>query len=289
MNYELSSIIFCESTMAIQNKNIAEIVLPLPIHKVLDYFVPEKLRSEIEIGQRVLIPLGKRNIIGYVVNFTEKTCQKELKNILRVLDKQPLLGEELLKLTAWLADYYLCSWGEAIHTAVPFKLLGERANFKVSTVAPVESSFSSVPFIPTPEQEKGFQQIKTGLMGREGKIFLLHGVGGGGKTELYLRSIEHVLHNGRQVIFLVPEISLIEDNLRELQARFPKEEIIVFHSQMPDSRKYNSWLRINNGQANIVIGTRSAIFAPFKRLGLIIVEDEEDMSYKQEQKPMYQV
>jgi primosomal protein N' (replication factor Y) (superfamily II helicase) len=273
--------------MYIPKKSIAEIVLPLPVNKTFHYFIPEKLNDEIEIGKRVLVSLGQKNVIGYVVNFVAESEQKNLKNILKVIDREPLLSEELLKLAYWLADYYLCSRGEAIQTAVPFKLKGEKtALSKTGESVPGPVSLS-VPFIPTPEQQKGLCSIKNNLDRREFKVFLVHGVGGSGKTELYLKSIDHALSLDRQVIFLVPEISLIEDNLNKLQSRFPKQSIIVFHSHMSDTQKYEAWVRIKRSEANIIIGTRSAIFAPFSRLGLIIAEDEEDSSYKQEQKPMY--
>ena len=277
--------------MDISTRKIAEVVVSVPIHKTLDYFVPEKLRSEIECGKRVLVPFGNRKIIGYIIGFTDKTEQENLKNILKVLDKIPLFTEEFITLTKWMADYYFCSWGEAVHAVAPFKLRGQtnkrfppKKDLKES---PGTHQFLNTPFILTQDQKKCLNPIKENISHNKHRAFLLHGVGGSGKTEIYMESIRYALDRKKQVIFLVPEISLIDDNLDKLQSRFKNEKITLFHSRMSEIQRYNTWLRIRSEEINIIIGTRSAIFAPFDRLGLIIITDEHDTSYKQEQKPMY--
>ncbi len=275
------------------NKEIAEVVLPLPMNKVLHYFVPEQLRDETEPVKRVLVPLANRKVIGYLVGFSAQTEQKKLKNILQILDAQPLFAKEFIRITQWIADYYFCSWGEAIHTLIPFKLRGQRAVFDAivrdAIINNSNFNFLSTSFIPTKEQQECLELIRKSINQVEFKVFLLYGVGGSGKTELYLKSIDFALNKKKQIIFLVPEIFFIKDTLVKLQGRFKKEKIVVFHSQMSEIQRYNSWLQIKNGEADIVIGTRSAIFVPFTRLGLIIIDDEQNISYKQEQKPMYHV
>ena len=135
------------------------------------------------------------------------------------------------------------------------------------------------------EQQQAYQQVSAAA---DGSIFLLHGVTGSGKTELYLELAAQVMGQGKQVLYLVPEIALTPQTLERARNRFG-EEVALLHSNMSDGERFDQWFRIKEGKAKIVVGARSALFAPMERLGLIIVDEEHESSYKQEETPRYHV
>ncbi len=143
-----------------------------------------------------------------------------------------------------------------------------------------------IPARLTPEQDEVLNPIIESLDRAEGGAFLLKGVTGSGKTEIYLRAIEHALSRGKQAIVLVPEISLTPQALRRYGARFPGR-VMVQHSQLSDGERYDQWSQIRDGAADVVIGPRSALFAPLPDLGLIVVDEEHEPSYKQDRRPYY--
>ena len=133
-------------------------------------------------------------------------------------------------------------------------------------------------------QEKAYLSINSSL--NKNDVFLLHGVCGSGKTEIYLKLIEDVINNGKEAIMLVPEISLTPQVTQRFKARFG-EMVAVLHSRLSQGEKYDEWRRIINGHAKIVVGARSALFAPFKNLGLIVIDEEHEKSYIQDTNPKY--
>lgn len=137
------------------------------------------------------------------------------------------------------------------------------------------------------EQEYALQEVNKYIQNNEFKEFLLYGVTGSGKTEVYLQLIEEVLKKGKSAIMLVPEISLTPQTVNRFISRFGNEEIGILHSKLSVGERYDQWQKINNGQAKIIIGARSAIFAPVKNLGLIIIDEEHDSSYKSDSTPRY--
>jgi primosomal protein N' (replication factor Y) len=138
----------------------------------------------------------------------------------------------------------------------------------------------------TPDQEAAWREIELGINEHAHRVYLLHGVTGSGKTELYLQAIDAVLAQGRQAIVLVPEIALTPQTVRRFAARFPGR-LTVTHSQLSPGERYDQWRRARLGLVDIVIGSRSAIFAPLPRLGLIVVDEEHEWSYKQDKSPRY--
>ncbi|WP_313885423.1 primosomal protein N' [Desulfallas sp. Bu1-1] len=138
----------------------------------------------------------------------------------------------------------------------------------------------------TAEQERAVREIRTGLEAGRHQVFLLHGVTGSGKTEVYLHSIEHALRAGRQAITLVPEISLTPQMVRLYRARFGRN-VAVLHSRMSDGERFDEWTRIERGEARVVLGARSAVLAPVPDPGLVVVDEEHEWSYKQEEAPRY--
>ena len=145
---------------------------------------------------------------------------------------------------------------------------------------------SSTPPRLTEAQDAAWREIRTSLFGGGSAVFLLHGVTGSGKTEIYLRALEEVLAMGQQAIVLVPEIALTPQTIRRFAARFPGR-IAVLHSKLSVGERYDGWRRVRDGLVDIVIGSRSAIFAPLPRLGLIVIDEEHEWSYKQDRTPRY--
>ncbi|OXM85859.1 primosomal protein N' [Paenibacillus rigui] len=144
----------------------------------------------------------------------------------------------------------------------------------------------TVPLSLMPEQEQVFQRISRPVMDREHRVFLLHGVTGSGKTEVYLQSIQTCLDQGREAIVLVPEISLTPQMVERFKGRFG-DQVAVMHSRLSHGERYDEWRKIMQKQVRVVIGARSAIFAPFTQIGLIIIDEEHESSYKQEESPKY--
>ena len=141
----------------------------------------------------------------------------------------------------------------------------------------------------TPEQKEAFEKIEKEIKEENYKEFLLYGVTGSGKTEIYLQAIEEVLKKGKTAIVLVPEISLTPQMVDRFISRFGQEDIAVLHSKLSVGERYDQWKKIKKGECKIVIGARSAIFAPINNLGLIIIDEEHDSSYKSETNPRYNV
>lgn len=143
------------------------------------------------------------------------------------------------------------------------------------------------PLPPSSDQKKALELIKKMLLGETSShVLLLHGVTNSGKTEVYLQAISMARELGKSAIVLVPEISLTPQTVRRFRARFG-DELSVLHSRLSDGERFDEWNRINNGEVNIAVGARSALFAPFRNLGLIIVDEEHDSSYKQSEAPRY--
>ena len=261
--------------------------LPLPqsfTYKNLDSH--DKKYKEAKIGMRCEVHFGSRKLIGCIIgisNTIPSTCsvsEEKIKSILRIIDDEPIFFEEQIKLSDWISKYYLCSQGEALFTMLPS---GKR-----------ETSFSSLSF---EEDEKSFSQKKLseeqeiaidGILNSDKKnIFhYLYGATGTGKTEVFLSCAEKIILQGQGVIYLVPEISLTHQVIEAVTKRFGST-VAVLHSGLTGSQKLKEWKRILNKEAKIVIGARSGIFAPVPDLGLVIIDEEHDGSYKSGTTPRY--
>ena len=274
-------------------ERFADIVINRPVERPFTYAIPENLKGLVKVGSSVEVSFGPKNVTGYVVRLFSKSNIKTLKPIVRVLDMVPLIDESMLGLTKWISEYYYSSWGEAISAAAPAVLKrsikGTRRKRKKEPEEETEVEFidgSDKHLNPTIEQKHALDSIKRCLDEKKHKVFLLHGVTGSGKTEVYLQSIAHALEDGYSSIVLVPEISLTPQTVARFRARFG-DKIAVLHSRLLGSRRASEWMRISSGQARIVVGARSAIFAPVKNLGLVVVDEEHETSYKQEDVPRY--
>ncbi len=277
----------------------AQVVLDLPLITPFHYQIPEFLQTELQVGQWVEVPFNNRFCQGVVVGVQKETPSftGEIKRIKRIVHPDWRLPEDLLRLTEWISRYYCCSWGEALAAAVPSKILAQRQRQRgqVLTFDKKNQTLSicqmsrldpSISFDLTLDQKASLERITSALEQSKTEVFLLHGVTASGKTEIYLRSIERVLAMGKSAIFLVPEIVLTPQLIGLFRAKF-QEKIAVSHSRLSDARRNEEWRRIYDGSASVVIGARSAIFAPAKNLGIIIVDEEHESTYKQGETPRY--
>jgi len=416
----------------------AELAVPVPVYQTYTYEIPPDLESSIRPGYRVIVPLGKRKITGYVVSLTNKCDRTDLKPIYDLLDDSPALLPDLLALARWISEYYICPLGEVIKAMLPgginlesniqIKLLKDsqevhqyvrgkkvptqekilnlllesghitiqqlrkkiqRSNLIFSVTKLVESGFLSREVIlgkaPTgpkyenwiklssayveiskyneiinelsqraPAQascvkiiyenkeisqrellkqggfsnnvitsllEKGYIEkfqtevfrsyysispsqtqekiilneyqkraivfLEEAINNGDFKTFLVHGVTGSGKTQVYIEAIKRVLMKGKTAIVLVPEIALTPQTVSRFTANFPNQ-VAVLHSRMSPGERFDSWRKLKDGDFKIAIGPRSAIFAPLTNIGLIVVDEEHESSYKQmDIKPLY--
>ena len=404
----------------------AHVALPIPGEEYYTYKVPERLSEGALLGKRVLVPFRNRRLIGFIVGFGTEPTEFKLRDILDVIDEEPLFNEKRLEFLKWIAEYYITSLGIVLKAAHPGglgasikrtirlteegssslsedrfteherqvltaiensgeitsqKLLGliqntsnellnslrrrglitfeyelkrdpklktrkiiaakpgatlmspllQRKHAKqdilefvlthervplddlkdifgnVSSHIPwleekefvsieleevARDPFSDIPIerdtlpVLSPDQSASLKKIKDAVSKQGYSPFLLHGVTGSGKTEVYLRAIEDVINTGREALVLVPEISLTPQLVKRFRARFG-QNVAVIHSALSDGERFDAWRMASRGEVSVVIGARSAIFAPFNNLGIIVVDEEHETSYKQEEAPPY--
>ncbi len=262
---------------------IARVALDVPLHRFFDYLVPagESL-SAADIGLRVRVPFGPRTRIGLLVDLPEESdfAGAALKEIECVLRDLPPLPADWFRLGQFCAAYYQAPLGEVLLQALPVGL--RRLNppqarpRRVTTKTPPAHS----PPVLTDEQQEVLAQISAN--GSDFHAYLLHGVTGSGKTEVYLRLVEQALARQQQALLLVPEINLTPQLEARVAARFPAVELVSLHSELSEAARLRHWRSAFEGRARIVLGTRLAVFTPLPDLGLIIVDEEHDSSFKQQ-------
>ena len=308
------------------------------------YHVPTNLDNNL-IGKRVLVPFNNRIIEGFVLEYTKKPNEYEVKDIISVIDKEVVLNEELLRLGKFMSEKYLCSLIYAYQAMLPralkanhksnknyltkiFVKLNEnvdindikikaqmdiinllKSNYEVlksdiksksslkklidkkivieyakEVYREVKTNLDERKITLTKKQEEISKRLKSYL--NKSSINLLYGVTGSGKTEVYIDVVNEVIKNGKDAIILVPEISLTP----QITARFKgvfKDNIAILHSSLSDGERFDEIRKIRKGLVHVVIGVRSAIFAPLKNIGIIIIDEEHSESYKQENNPRY--
>lgn len=407
-----------------------DVVLPMPVDRAFTYAVPPDLADRAAPGMRALVPVKNRIEAGYIVACRDACDLERVRPVADLPDAEPAFDAAMIRLCRWMADYYCCGWGEALHCALPAGMrtgvamrytLAEHAlapgrltpreraiigalhtrgpmtadqlaklldgakphaallamarkgvvvaepvrkagGARIQTETVVRLRDGAVPDNARLEAMQrrapvqaavildlmhgGAERAATDLQTRHGatgatlralerqgliersereiyrapdlsgdgrdagkhplnagqraawaaitgaldagrfQTFLLQGVTGSGKTEVYLQAIEHALARGRDAIILVPEISLTPQTVGRFYARF-REDIAVLHSGLGTGERYDEWRRARRGEVRIVVGARSAVFAPLPRLGVIIVDEEHDTSYKQGETPRY--
>lgn len=265
------------------NRLILNVAIPsVPFLKLFDYLAPENVEN-FYAGIRLEVPFGKQSKIAFLISTNSKSdySEEKLKPILRVIDEIPLLAEIDLKLLHWVANYYHHPIGDVISTAFPIALRqGKEATLKTAKSLNEKKVITHQPLICNEAQQNAIDAINQQL--GEFSVFLLDGVTGSGKTEVYMQLIDTVLQREQQVLVLVPEITLTP----QLQQRFEKRfdsNIAVSHSKLTDLQRKNAWLLMQSKKCSLLLGTRSALFTPLPNIGLIILDEEHDSSFKQQE------
>ena len=272
-----------------------DLVFNIPSDRVFSYRGDEK--GEAAPGKRAMVPFGSRDCLGFIIGKTDTppsgVKEDSIKSIRRLVDKEPVFDERDIELAKWIAGYYFCGLGEALAVMIPS---GKRAGEYPALSG--EEDITSEAMDLSDEQESALKAIiAPGGESREpSPLFYLFGITGSGKTEVFLRAAEAMLKAGRSVIYLVPEISLTHQTADAIGKRFGSSAATI-HSGMSPSVRLAEWMRIRRGasrggetgggEAMIVVGPRSAVFAPVKNLGLIIIDEEQDGSYKSGNTPRY--
>jgi primosomal protein N' (replication factor Y) len=343
-------------TAAQDDRLTADVVFNRAVDEAYSYLVPDRLRGLIAAGQRVKAPFGKgdRPAVGYCVSVGPPRTTHRLKTLEAILDREPLLSPEMLRLTRWIADHYLCAWGQVLEGVVPagvkkhagtrlltyfrpadnavnraaeLKLTAKqravldvllsaggplrgdelaelagcgagpiqllrgkgvivatrRRTLAMPTATPVAEPAAEI--VLNADQLRALDAIRAVIEVQRHETILLHGVTGSGKTEVYIRAIQEVVGYGRQAIVLVPEISLTPQTIRRFRSRF--NSVAVLHSHLSDAERHWQWQQIARGAVQVVVGARSAVFAPAPHLGMIVIDEEHETTFKQETVPRY--
>ncbi|MEZ0390742.1 MAG: primosomal protein N' [Pseudobdellovibrionaceae bacterium] len=260
------------------------VAVDVPLHEPLTYLAPTELTAELKRGLLVRVPLGRsdRSVKGLLLTPAEAIPDVEIKAINKIESEYQALPDYFLKWIEWLAQYYLHPIGNVMVSAYPPLSRLEKAR-KSSRPPVVPQLANRPPPELTEEQSQVFEAIRKS---KEFSTHLLFGVTGSGKTEVYLRLLQEVLEQGKQAIVLVPEISLTPQLIHRFSERFG-DRIAVLHSQLTDRERTNQWWEMVEGRKKILIGARSALFCPLQNIGLIIVDEEHESSYKQDEKLKY--
>ncbi|HEY4424682.1 MAG TPA: primosomal protein N' [Pyrinomonadaceae bacterium] len=342
------------------NTSYAEVAVPLHVFQTFTYRLSPEQSVQAEVGARLVVPLGRNLVTGYVVSLHDQLPAElgevDVKDAHTLVDAEPVCNPEILQLARWVADYYACPLGEVIRAALPpgmtpksrsgskfvkpklrrfvrltsngteqkltdnqrrvlatlrdgpmsLQALLTTADVSASTITSLEKKslleiyedairrdplaetfgIADTEHTLTPAQSSVLTQIEHQMNSGAYSAFLLHGVTGSGKTEIYMRAMSKALSLGRSAMMLVPEIALTPVFSRRLRARFG-DQVAIFHSSLQKGERFDEWTRVRNGDARVVIGTRSAVFAPVKNLGLIVVDEEHESSYRQQESPYY--
>lgn len=267
------------SQPSINAMQILRIAVPSPLRRLFDYLAPENNEIPLVPGLRVLVPFGSRVLMGIIIEITDTTNidPAHLKRAQMILDQEPLFTPQLMQLFNWGSQYYQYPLGMLFDTALPAWLRKQKS----LDLAPIKI----IKHDPLPELilNAAQQEAVTNVNACFGtfKAFLLDGVTGSGKTEVYMQLISKAIERNLQTLILVPEINLTPQTLEHFQKRFPVP-IAVLHSQISEKARAQAWLNAQQGHAPIILGTRLATFTPAPRLGLIIIDEEHDLSFKQQ-------
>jgi primosomal protein N' (replication factor Y) (superfamily II helicase) len=255
-----------------------------------DYLLPEELRGGVDVGSMLVVPFGRRELLGVVVGLANRSeiAEEKLLAPLRALE----LGvpAELVSLAEWIAVEYCSTIARALGLVLPpgaaRRLSGRKRRAVVRRAHLPVGARSAEPPTLSADQQEVLASLTRALLARTSERWLLQGVTGSGKTEIYLRATDTALQQGRGAIVLVPEIALTPQIVGRFIERFG-DTVAVLHSQLSLSERYEEWRRLRVGEARVCVGPRSAVFAPIADLGLIVLDEEHDASYKHEGDPRY--
>ncbi len=270
------------------------------LDKIYHYSIPPELEKKSHVGSQVLAPFGKAKRVGYIVGFVETSDVKGIKDIAEVLSPHPLFSRDSVELAKWMSEYYNSFFMTALRTVMPpgtariekrallsklrKPLYGQITNPKSQIPNKFKTPISK--FELTPEQKAALRSIATDIDIKKFSVSLLYGITGSGKTEVYLRAADYAVNTGGGVIVLVPEVGLTPQIIERFQEHFG-DKLGVYHSEMREKEKDVAWMQTAGGEKQVVLGTRSALFTPVKNLKLIVIDEEYENTYKQEQNPRY--
>lgn len=325
------------------------VAVPAHVYDCFDYQISAEDYARAQVGARVAVPFGPRNLIGVIMEKLALDAPNnpkfKLKSIQALLDDDAILDGKVLTLLTWAAQYYQFPIGEVVQNALPtllrqgkpydllahmWRLLDQHAEDKIKRsekqqhaykilklhpagtsenilnlagietttlkalekkgiceaylepkdFSPQSMSLAQMPLTANPDQKHAIQQVLKSLSSYH--AYLLDGLTGSGKTEVYLQIMHEVLKQGKQVLVLVPEIGLTPQTISRFQSRFHCH-IALLHSGLTDAKRLQAWQSAQMGKASIILGTRSAIYTPLHNLGLIILDEEHDLSFKQQE------
>jgi len=265
------------------------VALDVPLPTLFDYHAAAATRDD--IGARVLVPFGKTIAVGVIVELAATTSlpPQRVRSVLSILRDVPPLPPDILGLFRFCSNYYFHPLGEVVLNALPTRLR-QRQALKAETASRYRLTGATAPRVAPgpPLTDEQLAAVET-LRGAHAGFapWLLHGVTGSGKTEVYLQRVADTLASGKQALLLVPEINLTPQLEALVRARFPETLLVALHSGLNESERLHNWLAAQSGAAGIVLGTRLAVFAPLPKLGLIIVDEEQDASFKQTDRLRY--
>ncbi|MGI6752400.1 MAG: replication restart helicase PriA [Anaerovoracaceae bacterium] len=246
-------------------------------------------------GDKVYVSFaqGNRMRAAYVHSVFDKPPanipQKKIGSLKMIVEKDPdiYIGQKAMLLSEWMKDRYFCRFIEAIRCFVPAGKPSKKGKLR-RPYKEIAGEDQDNDRVLTAEQRKALDIINPHISKGEHEVILIHGVTGSGKTELYMQAIEKCLQLGKTAIMLVPEIALTSQMIHRFLGRFGSDKIAVLHSRLSPGERYDEWIRLRQGDAKIVIGARSAVFAPLENVGIIVMDEEHETTYKSDMSPKYE-
>lgn len=273
------------------SQKYADIIIDIShegVDKTFEYKIPEELSEQVQVGSVVKVPFGQGNRTrqGYViaVKDSSKWDPDKMKSILQIDEKAVMVEGKLIRLAEWMRGTYGGTMIAALRTVMPVKekVAGRKSRIDVMDEVP---EFAPVGEL-TDEQTEVVGTFERDFDAGVRDRYLLHGITGSGKTEVYIRLAEKVIKSGSSVIVLIPEIALTYQTVARFKTVFGNR-ISILNSRLSKGEKFREFERARSGETDIIIGPRSALFTPFEKLGLIIIDEEHDGSYKSETTPKY--
>ena len=263
----------------------ADIILPIPFD-TFTYFVPQQMERQLKVGMRVVVPFGKnKKHVGLVAAVHDRRPDVEMvKAVEAVLDREPIVTGEQFSFWQWVSHYYMSPMGEVFKAAFPAGMKKDEEEKKrrrkniVEQYAGMEQT--QAPKTLNDEQRRAYGEILDSWKAKD--ITLLHGVTSSGKTEVYIHLIQKYISEGKQVLYLLPEIALTTQITNRLRAVFGSQ-LGVYHSKFVDADRVAVYQKqLSQEPFSLILGVRSSVFLPFRNLGLVIVDEEHEHSFKQQ-------
>jgi len=268
------------------SSSVMRVAVARPLLKTFLYEALEQTPWQLQPGHRLLVPFGNSQALGFFLGWEERPVGTSLRPIEAVLEETPALTEEVYALVRFAARHYRAPLGEALKTALPPGLNvakpAKPARKRKPRQLPVVGEVSQRPTQLSREQTEVLKALYPALEASSYQAFLLHGTTGSGKTEVYLRVAEKALEQGQGALVLVPEIALTPQLSGRFRERFG-EKVALLHSGMGEAERLLHFQALKEGKAQVALGVRSAIFAPLKNMGVLVVDEEHDSSFKQEE------